>query len=238
MADRIICPECGHSNSKHRVTCKKCRASLVQDTGQTAPSSEAAATGTGAAAGQAVATGQKAARKKPPKRSREQQERDECYAFFLRTRTDERYIANYPMSATAGKLFIGTLLILAGMVGGGLAVRGLSLGWIAALIGGVIAGVIVRKTMLGDGTNPLDQKRWASFGLVFLGTYWVCWWLLLFVVILPASLGGNLAQLRLALYLIPAAPGLVLGALNLFRADKKHKADMLAHLEAWKKSRT
>jgi hypothetical protein len=36
MADRVICPECGHSNSKHRVTCKNCRASLVEAKGEKA----------------------------------------------------------------------------------------------------------------------------------------------------------------------------------------------------------
>ncbi len=28
MSDRVTCPQCGHRNSKHRVTCKKCRVNL------------------------------------------------------------------------------------------------------------------------------------------------------------------------------------------------------------------
>src|SRR4051812_24017998 len=30
MATRVICPECGHSNSPNRVTCKQCRANLAE----------------------------------------------------------------------------------------------------------------------------------------------------------------------------------------------------------------
>jgi hypothetical protein len=32
MPDRVVCPACGHKNSRHRVTCKECRASLAQAT--------------------------------------------------------------------------------------------------------------------------------------------------------------------------------------------------------------
>ncbi|MBT4511242.1 MAG: hypothetical protein HOC20_03385 [Chloroflexi bacterium] len=28
VTERIVCPECGHSNSEHRVTCKVCRINL------------------------------------------------------------------------------------------------------------------------------------------------------------------------------------------------------------------
>lgn len=30
MSDRVICPKCGHGNSKQRVTCKKCRVNLAK----------------------------------------------------------------------------------------------------------------------------------------------------------------------------------------------------------------
>lgn len=30
MSNRVICPKCGHSNSRHRVTCKRCRVNLAQ----------------------------------------------------------------------------------------------------------------------------------------------------------------------------------------------------------------
>jgi hypothetical protein len=36
MSDCVICPKCGHSNSKHRVTCKKCRINLAQAIGEPA----------------------------------------------------------------------------------------------------------------------------------------------------------------------------------------------------------
>lgn len=36
MSKRVIRPECGHSNSRHRVTCKRCRVNLAQAISQSA----------------------------------------------------------------------------------------------------------------------------------------------------------------------------------------------------------
>ena len=35
MSDRVICPKCGHSSSKHRATCKNCRVNLAQAVSET-----------------------------------------------------------------------------------------------------------------------------------------------------------------------------------------------------------
>jgi hypothetical protein len=60
MSDRVICPNCGHSNSKHRVTCKKCRANLAQAIAETIAAEQPLPAGAGEATSGSSAREEKA----------------------------------------------------------------------------------------------------------------------------------------------------------------------------------